>query len=86
MWVGPYLRTGRSAIVFRTEEEANAFTSQVTVFESQNYQTFIQLSHDERSQKNHSIEAILGIPAKKRPPSKISKSFVPYTERMSGKD
>jgi hypothetical protein len=48
MWVGPYLRTGRSAIVFRTEEEANAFTSQVTVFESQNYQTFIQLSHDER--------------------------------------
>lgn len=38
------------------------------------------------SQKNHSIEAILGIVPRKRSSSKIPKSFVPYPERSAGKN
>lgn len=38
------------------------------------------------SQKNHSIEAILGIVPRKRSSSKIPKSFVPYPERSTGKN
>ena len=38
------------------------------------------------SQKNHSIEAILGILPSKRSPSKILKSFIPHPEQNTGKN
>lgn len=38
------------------------------------------------SQKNHSIEAILGIIPSKRSPSRILKSFKPHLERNTGKN
>lgn len=41
---------------------------------------------NDSSQKNHSIEAILGILPSKRSPSKILKSFIPHPKRNTGKN
>ena len=90
--VGAYLRNGHVASVSTTEQEAKALRSQVAVFNYRRKSKELTIlpamkKDEETSQKNHSIEAILGIlPKRRSSPSKTSKSFVPYSERRSGKN